>query len=376
MVARTKWRQFCSTCGNQFHVPNTWAYCSKKCEEERQGLAAIEAREDAISEWLHPLYVERMDIAQKLETAMPWERVDLLAALAANEAKEAAVRESLTHEQPPEAEPKQVRPLLEPTSISFWLPILRREGDKWEASVRRSLQVSIMLGRRLCEARANLPHGEFGRLFAEHENAVEGALQFSARWARQLMVIAANDAIANRKHASDLPADITTVALLARLPASELKAAIERGDVTPDMKRADARDLLPEPEAVAPSEPVDEVAKTHHPIQRALRRFVAARPSEFSDLKARLKAALRAIERELAAEESLGTELMSSVERADMRSWPRSRSRTATATRRTGARSGRRSCSAPATAARAPRGTRTAALRTTVRIRTPARAWC
>jgi hypothetical protein len=327
MVARTKWRQFCSTCGKQFDAPNTWAYCSKKCEEERQGLAAIEAREDAISEWLHPLYVERMDIAQKLETAMPWERVDLLSALAANEAREAAVRESLTHEQPPEAEPKQVRPLLESTSISFWLPILRREGDKWEASVRRSLQVSIMLGRRLCEARASLPHGEFGRLFAEHENAVEGALPFSVSWASKLMRIASNEAVVALSHAkvseAKLPADIEKVYLLSRLPAEELQAAVDRGDVMPDMSRADARDLLPEPEMAEPSEPVDEVAKALDPIQRALRRFIAARPaaaraSEFADLKARLKAALRAIEREL-AEISDGTELSSGAERADMR---------------------------------------------------------
>src|SRR5678815_3899153 len=111
-VPRTKWRQHCSTCGRQFDAPQTWAYCSKDCENERRGLAALEAREDSIDEWLNPLFVERMDLRRQLETAMPFERAGLWARIVANETREAAMRESLSNAPTPIAEPKLTRPLL------------------------------------------------------------------------------------------------------------------------------------------------------------------------------------------------------------------------------------------------------------------------
>lgn len=319
MVARTKWRQHCSTCGKQFDAPQTWAYCSKGCEKDRRGLAALEAREDSIDEWLNPTFAERMDLREKLRIAMPWDRVKILEQITANEAREAKMRESLASSPVAAVEPRLTKPLLQRDTTAFWLPILRRETDRFELSLRKSLQTAIVLGQRLLEAKENLPHGEFGRLFRDHESPVEGALQFSASWARKLMAIGANDAITNRSHANDLPPDIETVYVLSRLPAAEIEAAIERGDVSPGMRRGDARDLLPSSEQEEP-EPHDEVARVLDPVQRALRRFATARPSEFSELKARLKAALRAIEREIEdGRESAGTELMTGAERADMR---------------------------------------------------------
>lgn len=305
MVARrTKWRQFCSTCGKQFDAPSTWAYCSKGCEQQRQGFAARDARDDTISEWLNPVYEQRMDLWDQFSMAMPWERSRLRAAIEKNEAFEADMRNSMTP-TPPEAVPQVVRPPLERDTPAFWLPILRRESDQFELSMRRSLRRAIVLGGRLLEAKESLPHGEFGRLFADHQDPVPDALPFSPRWAQKLMTIAGNPTIeANTKHASHLPAklpsDLETVYLLSRVPASELEAAIQRGEVTPDMRRADARELLPQDDAAEPAEPVDEIARVLEPVQRALRRFAQERPSQFGDLRARLTAMLRAIQGEVA----------------------------------------------------------------------------
>jgi hypothetical protein len=326
MVARTKWRQHCSTCGVQFAAPQTWAYCSKKCEDERRGFAALEAREEQISEWLHPLYAERLELRLRLEVAMPWERGDLLAAVATNVAKEAAVRDALASEMAAPVEPILVRPLLTRDQLAFWLPILCRELDQFELSLRKSLQRAIMLGKRLIEARDALPHGEFGRLFRDHASAVEHALPFASSWARKLMTIASNPAIteeAKRSHANDLPripTDIETVYVLSRLAENELREAIADGDVTCKTKRAQALEMLAAGADAEPALPVDEIARALEPVNRALRRFAAQQPSGFAELKARLNAALRAIEVEIAEREGVArTELRVTAERADMR---------------------------------------------------------
>lgn len=317
MVARTKWRQHCSTCGKQF-PPQTWAYCSKACESARTGFAAAESREEKLSDWLSPLYERRMNLRQQLETAMPWERVRLLQEIAETEAKEAAVRECV-EKQPRAAEPRSDQPALRRDQVEFWATILQAQSDRFVVAVQKSLQVAILLGTRLLEAKEALPHGEFGRLFAEHEKPVEGALTISSRWARKLMTLAANGAISNRKHASVLPGDVETVYLLSRLPEPELEAAIAAGSVTRDMRRGDARDLLPADDDSEPVEPVDEIAKALEPVGRALRRFAAEHASEFGDLKARLKTLLRAIEVEIAGSAlSAGIELSVSADRADM----------------------------------------------------------
>lgn len=295
MVARSgaprrKIRRHCSTCGVPFDEPDrTWAYCSKDCENARRGRDPSES--EGADKWLDPIYERRLQLSLQLEIAMPWEKADLQEQIAATEREEAAVREKL-------ASNVAVR-----TSVEFWAPLVRREADRFEHSMRRSLGFAIRLGKRLCDAKAELEHGEFGRLFSDHPNPIEGALAFSSRWARILMAIGSHALIAsNRNCSSVLPANINTVYVLSRVPAPELKAAIERGDVRPDMQHVDARRLLP----VDPDDPTehaeiqrdDELARVLEPVRQHLAEFAAHQPSQLRQLKARLRAILRSIEEE------------------------------------------------------------------------------
>lgn len=320
MVApkRVKLRRHCSTCGVQFDPPRTWAYCSKDCENGRRGRDPSESH--GADHWLDPIYERRLRLSRQLESAMPWptevggrlvpSRDEILEQIAATDREESAVREQLSAQS------------ARRDTVEFWAPLVCREADRFETSLRKSLACAIRLGKRLCEAKAALEHGEFGRLFSDHPNPIEGALAFSSSWARKLMAIGGHQALANRSFTNvlpSLPPSIETVYVLSRLPAPELKAAIERGDVRPDMRHADARRLLPaepdDPAEVAELQRDDEIAQVLEPVRAQLVAFAADHPSRMRALKARLRAILRTLERSV---ELSGTELMVPPERADM----------------------------------------------------------
>lgn len=281
---RRKIRRHCSTCGVPFDEPDrTWAYCSKDCENARRGRDPSES--EGADKWLDPIYERRLQLSLQLEIAMPWEKADLQERIAATEREEAAVREQLASR------------VASRTSVEFWAPLVRREADRFETSLRKSLGFAIRLGKRLCDAKAELGHGEFGRLFSDHPNPIEGALAFSSSWARKLMAIGGHPAIAKRDSSHDLPANINTVYVLSRLPAPELEAALARGDVRPDMQHADARRLVhvdvDERDDQAELERDDEIARVLEPVRAQLVAFATDHPRQLRDLRARLRAMLR-----------------------------------------------------------------------------------
>lgn len=304
MVApkRVKLRRHCSTCGVQFDPPRTWAYCSKDCENARRGRDPSESH--GADHWLDPIYERRLRLSRQLENAMPWptevggrlvpSRQELLDQIAAMDREESAVREQLAAQS------------AKRDTVEFWAPLVCREADRFETSLRKSLSCAIRLGKRLCDAKAELQHGEFERLFSDHPNPIENALTFSSSWARKLMAIGRQQVLAKRDCSHVLPANINTVYVLSRLPASELEAAIERGDVRPDMRHADARRLLPtEPEdqdELAELQRDDEIAQVLGPVRAQLVAFAADHPRQMRELRARLKAMLRSLDRAAAGE--------------------------------------------------------------------------
>lgn len=278
MVAK-KLRLHCATCGTQFDQPQGWAYCSKACERGRRGAD----RDIEDSHWLRRIYVRRLALGVRLESAPPCDRQRLLAEIAQTHEAEALVREHLAEANAPR------------DSVLFWAPLVDREADRFESAMRKSVAAAIRLGKRLLEAKAALAHGEFGRLFADHPQAVEGALRISPRWAQRLMSIAANRAITNATHASHLPADLTSVYTLSRLPEQELEAAIADGSVRPDMRREDVRRLLPADDSEH-HEPDHEVVKALAPVSEQLRRFLEQRPESLREVRAHLRDLLRQID--------------------------------------------------------------------------------
>lgn len=286
---KVKLRRHCSTCGVIFDRPSTWAYCSKDCETHRRGRDPSEST--GADQWLDPIYARRLQLGLQLEVAMPWERARVLEQIAATEREEAAVREVL-------ASKTATR-----DSVDFWAPRVLREADRFETSLRRSLGFAIRLGKLLCDAKAALDHGEFGRLFADHPNPIEGALKFSIRWAQKLMAIGGHASIAANAKCTSLlevfPPSVETVYVLSRLPAPELDDAIARGDVRPDMRHAEARRLVQvdvDHEAAAEEQLDDEIAQALGPVRAQLVAFAADHPQRMRELKARLRAIVRTLD--------------------------------------------------------------------------------
>lgn len=283
MVVR-KMRDHCATCGVRYPTPRTWAYCSKACENGRRGRDPNDSGEADAHLELH--HAEQLRLRRQLEVAMPWEREQLLQQIADCERRESSMRDAITAKTEDRA------------SLAYWSPILRRECDSWEVSLRRSLAAGVRLGKRLIEAKAALPYGEFGRLFRDHDDALPNALPISRHHGSKLMSIAGNDVTGLVAHAQHLPADIETVYVLSRIPATDLQAAIQAGSVGPKTTRGDARRLLTgDAEPSEPEPPEDPIDALLDPIRLRMAAFAADYPDLLNEAATRLKGILRGIAR-------------------------------------------------------------------------------
>jgi hypothetical protein len=106
---------------------------------------------------------------------------------------------------------------------SAW--IMRIDGV-WQQSVAAIIET----GRLLAEAKASLPHGEFGKM-------ITGELPFSARTAQRLMSIAADERL--RHSVSHLPPSWGTLYELTKLDDEQFGARLSDGTINPDMDRRD-----------------------------------------------------------------------------------------------------------------------------------------
>jgi len=104
--------------------------------------------------------------------------------------------------------------------------------DDWEDYARkinaahsRSVASVIEVGRLLIEAKEELDHGDFLRLFQG------GTLPFGEDTAERLMRIAENKILSNSAHARILPTSWTTLFELTKLPTRNLQVAIQDGRV-------------------------------------------------------------------------------------------------------------------------------------------------
>lgn len=95
----------------------------------------------------------------------------------------------------------------------------------------------VAAGRELAVVKDALPHGEF-------EPWVRGQVGISMDMAQRLMAIATHPTIAKADHGRLLPPSWTTLYQLSRLPAPLLERAIKTGEVTPELQRDDARELV------------------------------------------------------------------------------------------------------------------------------------
>ena len=102
----------------------------------------------------------------------------------------------------------------------------------WMASTKTA-EAIIALGQELLEAKTDLGHGHFGRLFLEHEYAIANPVPFSQSTAERYMRIAATLGPYSA-HVQNMPTSVRALMRLVRLPAHQRHGAIVGGLVHPD----------------------------------------------------------------------------------------------------------------------------------------------
>lgn len=181
------------------------------------------------------------------------------------------------------------------------LPGLRKKWDAFEGSLRKSRDRALDLGKALVEKKADLDHGQFGRLFSDHDDKADNALPFTRSWSARLMRLADNSVISNVDQSLHLPADLNTVYELAMMSAPALEQAIEEGKVTPQTTRDEAKALRKEAAGEPPSEPRTKPPKSErdtlddcaHTIEEAIADALLAHPTLSAAIAARLQLILQ-----------------------------------------------------------------------------------
>jgi hypothetical protein len=122
-------------------------------------------------------------------------------------------------------------------------------ADQWAAIITKEVGAAVRqiieVGACLFQAKLELPHGEWARMFKGRPNAVARPVPFTVRTAQMFMKIAEHPILSDAKHVSRLPASWGTLYQLATLPEPILQAALTDGRVHPGMDRSHARALRP-----------------------------------------------------------------------------------------------------------------------------------
>jgi len=119
------------------------------------------------------------------------------------------------------------------------LPRAEQWADRICTQLGKSVEAIIEVGRLLVKAKADLAHGEWGRLFQDE------LVPFTINTAQRLMVISQHPTLSNTAHAQYLPPSWTSLYELTKVEPKRLTAAFKDGIITPDMKRRDVTALLP-----------------------------------------------------------------------------------------------------------------------------------
>lgn len=141
---------------------------------------------------------------------------------------------------------------------------------EFAADIRRewsnALEATIAVGRRLNEAKAALPHGEY-------EAMVATDLPFSTSTARKLREIAAF-VDEGQVPLDRLPEAMSTLYAIATLPDDTRQQALDAGTIHPAVTRGQVEALKVAAVTPAPGRPVGEVAAPPPPPRES--RFAAA----------------------------------------------------------------------------------------------------
>ena len=115
-----------------------------------------------------------------------------------------------------------------------------RISEEFGAFATRTVVGIISVGLMLEKAKDEVGHGQWGRMFHDHDDPIDNALPMSKRAADMFVVIAAHGLLSNGKHASHLPPSWYTLYELTKVPPANLALALTEGTINPQMERKDA----------------------------------------------------------------------------------------------------------------------------------------
>ena len=125
--------------------------------------------------------------------------------------------------------------VLEPTTTQDWADLITGE---W----RKTVEGIILTGQALIDAKAELEHGSFGKMFSDSASPVERPVPFGERAGQMLIAVA--ERFSNPNYGSVLPPSWRTLYVLTRPSPDVVDDWIGTGDVHPELQQGQARRLV------------------------------------------------------------------------------------------------------------------------------------
>ena len=117
-----------------------------------------------------------------------------------------------------------------------------RGVEEWITEINQAFGFSVgwlvSTGQLLCKAKGQLEHGQWASMFSR------GKLRFGIRTAQMLMKVSEHATLRNAKYISYFPPAWSVLYELSKLPAELLEQEIATGAVHPELKLAEARQIV------------------------------------------------------------------------------------------------------------------------------------
>jgi hypothetical protein len=150
-------------------------------------------------------------------------------------------------------------------------------ADRINAARHKSIESILAVGRMLIDAKTELGHGNFHRLFRGQPNAVTDPVPMDVRMGEYYMAVAERFGSINTKLVSFLPTSVSILYVLSQLDSDVLESLIDAGLLHPGLTRKQARALV---RPVGTTEPPWSWEAAEQRVRHAINAEIVRMPSE------------------------------------------------------------------------------------------------